>query len=1128
MKYIRHISRVLPFLCALCMASCVQEIFEPQIPDYGAVEDGDYVTLNLSVEMMVEPEQAVWTKALGEVPEVKDLYVAVFDTGDILTEIVKAVPGTVDDPRDVFEPGTEGNNYLTRFHVTLTKTAESREVQFIAIGKKDFIDIDDFDMVDEASFIKKFIVTDNVDAYWCRKHFDGISAASSAGMQNLKMIRNFLKVQVSDHADNFELQGFYVFNKPRYGTLAPYNPNTAEYIWPNSSAEYASGVNFDRFANYAAIDGVQNDDDNMAYKQLVETQKYVGYMPSTVEYITMEELANGAADLDSWFNSIMIGADGFDYLYECTHTDADNPYIIFKGVYSGAGASGNPTYYKADFVYQKDEFSDKVYFHLLRNFYYELRIAKVYGDGAESLEVAVNSPAMNNFDGSAQAQSYTVISKDTERLYISSTDMLVTSGTSVKVYLKNMGGNDFAEVRNTQVSISRITPCINVKDVNQSMRLTPLIKYNNPGGYASDDAAYQAAIEAADFDPEAPAYIGNYVITRNPALNAQNPQYVTYNGSSGWVEYTITLAKNPKDLGDNEMWQQKITFTNGAGNLTRTLTLSALKPYEFSVDAQDYVPGNEGETMTVDIILPSGISEARFPLKFLIEPDAHTLYPDATNANYPILPVSSGPSMIPNKTGQSYWFTRTITYEEYAAASEDIQSNKSFPSYFKTLVAASATSVYVKADVSSPYFVDDAAHPKSDSFVNALTTGSIVFEKEPLYVAVGSKAFNPITVNSGAPVTYSVQNVAVATVNATTGEVIGVSEGETIVTATIPQYKAYTGATKTFTVKVAERLPEVWQFEWSGLLTPVVNVGKTVTTNTAIAHVSPTTTDPGTNPPITYTSSDTNVATVDANGHVTGVNPGTVTITAHTEIAEFVHEGHTYSAMSENIRYTIQVVAVGVTPLPNTEFINVPFYDGKMMWFTKTHTGYDAWNFRADDVRYGMQASAWDSSASMSRNSDSWLISPVLDLRAAINPVLEFNHTGNYWTDGYTGDGTYGEDGTVYVPALSENAGNLAQAKVRMMQDALVLISFDGGTNWQSVGLTADEYPTGYNWVSVNVSHSLKTLLQGKTDAQLQNVRIAFEYKASPETKPDGHPENYRPWAGTWQVKSFRVVELPQ
>ena len=1104
----------------MTLSSCMQDIVPNAAPVPGAVEDGDYVTLDLSICMQAEAEQTVWTKSLGEAPQVKDLYVAVFDTGDILTEIVKAEPGTIEDPRDVFEPGTEANDYLTRFHVTLKKTADPREIQFIAIGQKNFIDVEDFDMVDEASFIKQFIVSNNVDAYWCRKHFEGISTASSAQMQGLKMIRNFLKVTVSTKQDlqNFTLLGFYVFNKPRYGTLAPYNPNTEEYKYANASDEYASSVNFDRFADYSRIETISEDVDNEAYKELVETQKYVGYMPSTVEYIGMDELT-GANSPDTWFGENMIAPGGFDYLYECTHTDVENPFIIFKGRYSGPGAAGRDTYYKADFVYQKEAGADKIYFHLLRNFFYELKISSVSSDGAESLETAVNSPSMNNFDGSAEAQSYTVISKDAARLYISSTDMLKTDGLTVDVYLKNLTGANFDQLTPNTITISKITPCINVKDVEQSVRLTPFIEYT-PG-----DAAYATTIKAATFDPKNSAYIQNYNIERSyPTANGQNGY--TFNGSDGWVKYTIHLAKNPNTLGDNEMWQQEITFSNG--DLTRTLKLYGCKPYDFDVDVQDYVPGNEGESLAVDIILPSGIPEARFPLQFLIEPNDHTLYPDATNAAYPILPVSSGISKIKAKADQnerSYWFTRTITFEEYAAASEDIQSNKSFTSYFKTLVPASATSVYVMADpVESPYFVNDPLNPKKDSFVNERMQGSITFEKEPLYVAVGSKAVNPVTVNSGAPVSYSVQNVAVATVNATTGEVIGVSVGETIVTATIPQYKAYTGATTTFTVHVAELLPAVWRFEWDRLLTPVVNVGKTVTTNTATAFVKPTVDDNGYNVTVTYSSSDTSTATVDANGHVTGVNPGKVTITAHAEVAEYTAGGHTYSAMSENIRYEIEVVAPGVSATLGTEFINVPFYDGKMMWFNKTYTGFDAWNFRSDDVRYGMQASAWDYSANCSRNSDAWLISPVMDLRAAVNPVLEFNHTGNYWTDGYIGDGTYGTQGVVYVEAISEQASNLDEAQVRMMQDALVLISFDGGSNWESVGLTAAEYPTGYNWVAVNVSHSLKTLLQGKSDTQLQNVRIAFEYKASPETKPVD-PHDYRPWAGTWQIKSFRIVE---
>lgn len=1114
-------------MCAMLLVSCIQEIFNPETPGLGTEPDSEYVTLDVGVQMMDEAGLNVWTKSLGEAPQVKDLYVAVFDTGDILTEIAKAVPGTMADQRDAFTPLDAEHHYLTRFHVTLKRTSESREIQFIAIGQKDFIDVENFDMVDEASFIKKFIVSGNVDAYWCRKSFaDGISEASSEEMQDLKMIRNFLKVTVSDSAPSFELRGFYVFNKPRYGTLAPYNPNTTEYVYKNEGDHYASSVNFARFADYSAIDGIQNDLDNVAYKDLVERQQYVGYMPSTVEYISMSEEVNGA-DPDTWFGENMKAPGGFDYLYECTHTDAANPFIIFKGRYTGAGGSGQDTYYKADFVYHKEEGADKVYFHLLRNFFYELNITGVSGDGAETLEAAVNSPSMNNFDGSTEAQSYTVISKDAARMYISSTDILMTDGTTVKVYLKNLKGTDFSVKDNTHVTVSKVSKCLNVKDVNKSVRLTPLIQYT-PGDAAygaaiNDPTTVQAGLTDEDLEKNS-TFVGNFAIAKGDTT-------VTYNGNPGWVEYTITLARNPNTFGDNEMWQQEVTFSNGEGGLTRTLTISGRKPYEFSVDVQDYVPGNAGEQLTVDIIIPSGISKARFPLRFLIEPDDHTLYPDATDAAYPILPVTSGSSKIPNKSERSYWFTRTITYEEYAAAEEDIQSNKTFTSYFKTLVPASATSVYVKADSeTTPYFseVDNDLYKKHDSFVNERIAGSITFERNPLNVGVGTKAINPITVNSGAPVTYSVQNVAVATVNASTGEVIGVSEGTTIVTATIPDYKAYTGASAQFRVNVLKRLPE-WSFNWDGLLTPVVNRGKTVTTNTATAVAR--TTSSTYNRTVTYSSSDTAIATVDAStGVVTGVSSGTVTITASAGITHedySVADQNTYSPLSESLSYTIEVVAPGVSPTLGTEYVNVPFTDGSLMWFSKTYTGFDSWDFRSDGLQYGVQASAWDYDGDCRRDSDSWLISPVMDLRAAVNPVLEFNHTGNYWTDGYTGDGTYGEDGVVYVPALSEQASNLDLARGRMMQDALVLISFDGGSNWSSVGLTELEYPAGYNWTSVNVSHSLKPLLTGKSEAQLQNVRIAFEYKASPETKPE-NPANYRPWAGTWQIKNFRIVELAE
>ena len=1098
MKLLRHTLLAFSALCMLAPVACVRENFREPDPA-GGTEDGEYVTLNFSVDLMEDAGQAVWTKSLGEAPAVKEVYVAVFDQGDILVDkIATAEPGTADDPRDEYQPGNADGNYLTRFHVTLKKTSESREVMFIAAGKENFIDVDAFDRIDEASFIKRFIVTDNVDVYWCRKHFDGISAASATQMQGLKMIRNFLKVSVSaaDDLENFTLTGFKVFNKPRYGTLAPYNPNTDEYTFDSNNN---ASVNFNRFADYSAIENISDDDNNEAYKKLVENQKYVGYMPSIVEYVSMYEEV-GSNNPETWFTNNMITPGGADYLYECTFTETANPFIIFKGRYSGTGASGKDTYYKADFVYQKDEASDKKYFHLLRNFFYELKITSVVSDGAETLEAAVNSPSMNNFEASAESQTYTVISKTGARMYISATDILVTDGLSAKVYLKNLTGADFSTIDNEAIEITDITNCINVKDVNMSEKTTPLIKYN------PDDAAYTTALNDGTID------ISNYDISRTGTN-------VTYNGSSGWVEYTINLSRNPKTFEENEMWQQSITFSDGAGGLTRTLVLSGRKPYGFDVDVQDYVPGNAGEQFTVDITLPSGISSKRFPLQFLIEPLDHTIYPDATSSAYPTLPVSSGTSNIPDHSERSYWFTRTINYDEYKAAHEDIQSNKTFTSYFKTLVPASATTIYVLSDAAaSGYF----AGVKSDYFVNERIPGSIVFGRDPFSISVGAKAFNTVRVNSGAPVSYSVQNVAVATVNATTGQVIGVSEGETVVTATIPQYKKYTAATATFTVIVAELLPD-WSFEWDRLLTPVVNVGKTIATNTATATVS--TGFSSSHPTVTYSSSDPSVASVDASGAVTGVASGKATITASSETEAFEEGGHTYAAVIESIHYEIEVVATGSRPAAGTEYINVPFTDGNMMWFTKSWKDLDSWNFRDDGLEYGIQAEAENASGDKV-NSHSWLLSPVLDLRAAVNPVLKFNHTGNKWNrTGYTGDGTYGDLGVEYVPVLSEAAGNLYLARQRMREDAMVKISFDGGETWSDGSiLSLEEYPTGYNWTSIDVSHSLKTLLEGKTETQLQNVRIAFEYKAESKTRPDD-PYLYRPWTGCWQMKLFRIVE---
>lgn len=116
--------------------------------------------------------------------------------------------------------------------------------------------------------------------------------------------------------------------------------------------------------------------------------------------------------------------------------------------------------------------------------------------------------------------------------------------------------------------------------------------------------------------------------------------------------------------------------------------------------------------------------------------------------------------------------------------------------------------------------------------------------------------------------TYTSSNTAVATVDSK-GNVKGIADGTATITAT---YTYNNGANKlTATYKVTVKLPvPALAFEKSEITTD----GKSTVSNPL--KITNTWTDGKT----TYTSSNTSIATVDANGNVKGINDGTVTITA--------------------------------------------------------------------------------------------------------------------------------------------------------------------------------------------------------------------------------------------------------
>ena len=123
------------------------------------------------------------------------------------------------------------------------------------------------------------------------------------------------------------------------------------------------------------------------------------------------------------------------------------------------------------------------------------------------------------------------------------------------------------------------------------------------------------------------------------------------------------------------------------------------------------------------------------------------------------------------------------------------------------------------------------------------------------------------------------------------------------------------------------------------------------------------------------------------------------------------------------------------------------------------------------DASYGyMKASAF---LGQSYASSSWLVSPLLDLTAAQNPTLTFDHVTNKFPD-------------------------IATAK----QQVSLAISVDGG-DWQTVAIP--NWSTNADWTFVNAGTIDLAAYAGK------KIKVGFHY-----TSTDGV-------SGSWEIKNFAI-----
>lgn len=1054
----KKISAYLAILASLILLapSCVREEF---LEDKSVAKNADgKISLDGSLVLPFSQDCGDWVSTRSakmgeEMPTVRFLYLAVFSAGDILYEIIKAKPGTQSHPTSEdagFNCGSEAENYLTLFHVEGLSSVPSgdRYIQFIATTKAvpEFESME-MNLMDEATFVRTLVTTDAGLAYWGRRKYTSITG--STNMKGIQMIRNFakVKVKVDEGVTNFVIRSFKVMNTQEYGTIAPFNPNSADYDTGENGEVI---LNFNRFADYNTASSVNNP-----YTWLTVSNSYTGFMPPIVNYNAWDSYYSSDGTDTMSENDIWIDPSEADYMYECSYRPDVNPFIILKGDYTD-GTGTHTYYYKADFVYVDETTGDTKYYNILRNFCYTLNITGVNGKGSNSVYDAVNSIALNNFEGSTMAQELTNIANDDSRLYVSQTDILITFGTSFKMYVKSGTGTNFAQ---------------------------------------DDNASITAEIRDATS--------GNNIVSSNNRISIASSN-VGSGVYSEWREVTINCA-NPESLQPGEVWKQPIVFKNGSG-LTRTVNLTLRRPFSLSVDAQDYVDPVKGTEVWVDFNVPAGLTVARFPLYFYIEQEENTMYPKplAPGANE-TLTVENGPSMIPGQTKNNYYYRRSINWEEYSSTPTDVNGIKTFRSYFLTMVAESATTVWVVASPENDfYYPVDATNNSTnrDTFANLLEEGNLYFSYYGMQLKVGGSAVNKATSNASAPIVYSSSNPSVATVDSE-GKVTGVSVGTATITASADAYKNYTAADPvSYTVTVTNDELSGLAVKWATEPVFVVKVGSDVQTQGSYTVADGF---PG-SPTVTYTSADTGIATVSSNGTVHGVSAGYVLITYTVTTPA----GSGYAASTQSVSYEIQVVAskaasgtihheetfLGPT-MGDYYIVREVITDGetwqsgndrtadfvRLTWFNDgrcyRHMWYPYYNPGAS-LSYGVAQSAW---GAIDEPTDRWnveeskwetdyhnrrfagyamLSSKNIDLSCSNGATITFYHAGNYF-----------------------------YSRENMRTDAHLLFSKDGGQTWSApVNIN---YPPGSNWIYIKAQAEIPS------DYLVSNFRVAFECQSLPD-----------------------------
>ena len=383
----------------------------------------------------------------------------------------------------------------------------------------------------------------------------------------------------------------------------------------------------------------------VSYDNLVSTQRFTGTVPSRSS--TNEEIPETPETVKE--NNPDPYTSAAKYVYERTHNDNTPTYIIIKGTWNEY-----ETYYKVDIVKKGSAnanangtgYTPDQYYHILRNFAYNIVIKGVNGKGYESAEQAAVEAASNNISASVTLQPLTNISDGTSRLFVNYTEKILISGkqNSVDLEFMYLPNANSTTVNNAAVYISKGNGIL----INSEITKTESGTNKNYWTYTIP-------------------------VTRVDVLSEQTVTVFVPGGLQRTVNYIMipqaySLVANCWDGGNQD------------------------------VDRDDkQIPANMNKKVTVSVKIPTGLPSSIFPLTFILGSNQHSIYSDAAKNS---LPVRSGANVIPGDqtSNISFAFEKELTKEDYDALVRAAGANAKtveFLCYFKTNKAQSASNIYV-------------------------------------------------------------------------------------------------------------------------------------------------------------------------------------------------------------------------------------------------------------------------------------------------------------------------------------------------------------------------------------------------------------------------------------------------